>query len=284
MPSSDVQCEVPWAIGGAGVFPSGFMQYPVSSQVNKPVWSDPKVLTLYKASTTLYNPEILVFLRFRSHISGKVLDIGCGAGRTSFFLLQTSERYVGIDYSEEMIRACKARFPDANFRVCDFSKMAFAADAAFDFALFSFNGIDYVDHSTRIRGISEVHRILAKDGLFVFSSHNRNALPPRTAGPMLQFSPDPRRQLRLLKAFIAAWRNHQHNKKLETSAAEHVLINDHSHQFSLLTYYIGKKDQLEQLLRHGFDVIDIYDNMGRRLSSDADDSDSPWIYYVARKV
>jgi len=161
--------------------------------------------------------------------------------------------------------------------------MAFAADAAFDFALFSFNGIDCVDHSTRIRGISEVHRILTKDGLFVFSSHNRNALRPRTR-PMIQFSPDPRRQLRLLKAFIAAWRNHQHNKKLETSAADYALVNDHSHQFSLLMYYIGKKDQLEQLRNHGFDVIDIYDNMGRRLSRDADDSDSPWIYYVARKV
>src|SRR5437660_1753196 len=88
--------------------------------------------------------------------------------------------------------------------------------------------------------------------------------PPRCCTPSgLEQTPFAQKALmnwrcRLLKAFIAAWRNHQHNKKLETSAAEHVLINDHSHQFSLLTYYIGKKDQLEQLLSHGFDVIDIY--------------------------
>jgi len=258
------------------------MKYPESSQGNKPVWSDHRVLGLYKASTTLYNPEILIFLKFRCHVAGRVIDIGCGAGRTSFFLLQLSANYVGIDYSQEMVTACKARFPEADFRVCDFSEMSFAADAAFDLVLFSFNGIDYVDHGKRIKGINEVHRILAKHGLFIFSSHNRASRRPKT-DPKIQLSLDPRRQLRLIREFVTACQNRRRNKQLEISVAEYALINDHLLQYSLLTYYIGIKEQLEQLRSHGFDVIDIYDNTGTTLTRDWDGCDSPWIYYVARK-
>jgi len=46
----------------------------------------------------------------------------------------------------------------------------------FDFALFSFNGIDHIDCHDRIKVFQEVKRVLRKSGSFCFSSHNVNCI------------------------------------------------------------------------------------------------------------
>ena len=50
---------------------------------------------------------------------GSVLDLGVGAGRTVKALLEVSPDYLGIDYSQEMISACEARFPGIRFEHAD---------------------------------------------------------------------------------------------------------------------------------------------------------------------
>ncbi len=42
----------------------------------------------------------------------KMLDIGVGAGRTTVHFAPLVQEYVGIDYSENMIKACKSSFPN----------------------------------------------------------------------------------------------------------------------------------------------------------------------------
>jgi ubiquinone/menaquinone biosynthesis C-methylase UbiE len=42
----------------------------------------------------------------------KMLDIGVGRGRTTMHFAQAAEEYWAIDYSEEMIAACRERFRD----------------------------------------------------------------------------------------------------------------------------------------------------------------------------
>ena len=49
-------------------------------------------------------------------------------------------------------------------------------DSSFDFILFSFNGIDYMNHDERIRTLREIRRILKTGGYFCFSTHNLNFL------------------------------------------------------------------------------------------------------------
>jgi SAM-dependent methyltransferase len=47
----------------------------------------------------------------------KILDIGCGVGRWAFEFLDTSPRYVGTDFSQELIDIAKERFKGStNFR------------------------------------------------------------------------------------------------------------------------------------------------------------------------
>ena len=77
-----------------------------------------------------------------------ILDIGVGGGRTTEPLLEHADRYVGIDYSRTMIRACKERFSDrknAIFMERDARDLSFLGDDEFDLVVFSFNGIDCMD-------------------------------------------------------------------------------------------------------------------------------------------
>jgi SAM-dependent methyltransferase len=50
------------------------------------------------------------------------------------------------------------------------------ADNSFDFILFSFNGIDYVNSSDRSIVFREIYRICKPDGIFCFSTHNIQSL------------------------------------------------------------------------------------------------------------
>jgi SAM-dependent methyltransferase len=50
-------------------------------------------------------------------------------------------------------------------------------NSSFDAVVFSYNGIDYLHpDSARHRCLSEVHRVLRADGVFVFSTHNPRSL------------------------------------------------------------------------------------------------------------
>lgn len=50
---------------------------------------------------------------------GIVLDVGCGGGTTTKFLLENGMRVVGVDLSENMIEIAKREAPQAEFHICD---------------------------------------------------------------------------------------------------------------------------------------------------------------------
>jgi SAM-dependent methyltransferase len=71
-----------------------------------------------------------------------------------------------------MINKASSKFPTIDFRVGDVCDLPFNNDA-FDYILFSFNGIDHIHPERRgIQALREIHRMLKPDGLFLFSSHN----------------------------------------------------------------------------------------------------------------
>jgi len=102
-----------------------------------------------------------------------ILDIGVGGGRTTGYLAPNAGRYVGLDYSQEMVVAAQAKYPELQFRCADASDLSFLADGSFDVAVFSFNGIDSIPtDADRSACLREVGRVLRAGGRFVFSSHN----------------------------------------------------------------------------------------------------------------
>ena len=77
---------------------------------------------------------------------GDVLDIGIGGGRTTGLLRPAARSYVGLDISREMLALARERFPEADLRDGDAVGLAGLPHDAFDLVIFSYNGLDALDH------------------------------------------------------------------------------------------------------------------------------------------
>jgi len=138
-------------------------------------YQSPSVVSEYARQSELQPAEQELFAKhLRRDMS--ILDIGVGGGRTTPYLAGLTDRYVGIDYSEAMVDACRSRFPDQRFEWGDASDLTRFADGSFDAVIFSFNGIDTLGADGRSRCLSEIARVLTDGGVFIFSSHNARRL------------------------------------------------------------------------------------------------------------
>jgi ubiquinone/menaquinone biosynthesis C-methylase UbiE len=109
---------------------------------------------------------------FVGHPPARVLDIGCGAGRTTIGLADAGYETVAIDLSRSLLGLARRRFPSLDFYEMDAAALAFA-DRSFDAVLFSYNGIDCLHPvAARERCFAEAGRVLKPGGTFIFSSHN----------------------------------------------------------------------------------------------------------------
>jgi SAM-dependent methyltransferase len=100
----------------------------------------------------------------------RILDVGCGEGSLTEQIIAAGAAVVGVDASEEMIAAAKARGVDA--RLIDAERLPFERE--FD-AAFSNAALHWVrDHDAMLAG---VHRALKPGGRFVaeFGGHGNIA-------------------------------------------------------------------------------------------------------------
>jgi ubiquinone/menaquinone biosynthesis C-methylase UbiE len=218
---------------------------------------------------------------------GSVLDIGVGGGRTVKSLMNVSVDYLGIDYSEEMVNACRTRFPEVRFEHADARRMSNVRDASVSLAVFSCNGISMVGHEDRLAIMREVHRVLKPGGVFLFTTYNRNS-PEATAGfrfPELQLTVNPARMLlrtaRLVKdTAISLYQRRQHIKH-EVHTSRYAVLNDMCHNYGVMLYYITLAQQRRQLEDAGFlsDAV-AFDCRGRLI---VDDTTLDSMALVARK-
>ena len=80
-------------------------------------------VSMYRGELYIEPAEAQILRLFRGRWQDMdVLDIGVGAGRTAFIFAAIARTYVGIDYSEEMIKACKEDVGESEgvqFLTCD---------------------------------------------------------------------------------------------------------------------------------------------------------------------
>ena len=218
----------------------------------------------------------------------RMLDIGVGAGRTTLHFAPAVREYTGVDYAANMIRACHRRFPDApptvSFITCDARHMDRFDDASFDFVLFSFNGLDHIDHDGRIQALREIHRVSKPGGFFAFSAHNANSL-----GRLFSFRwAGLAKRPWLFPARLVKWLLLRLLNKAPRQLAGYpcVAINDGAHGFRLKTHYIHPDEQIKQLTGTGFTGIRIFTLDGSEVEPQTGTGNLQdfWLYYLCRKA
>jgi len=146
------------------------------NKINCKYFSRGAQLELFKeVYLDLLPPEEILFPK---HIKrgDSVLDLGCGAGRTTSFIHKMTEQVIGTDLSDVMIATAREKHPGIEFQIMDASKLDYP-DNSFDVVVFSYNGLCYLyPEEKRNDSIKEINRVLKDGGKIIFSSFNR--IPP----------------------------------------------------------------------------------------------------------
>jgi len=221
-----------------------------------------------------------------------ILDLGVGAGRTTWFLRLLTTDYVAIDWSPEMVAACRLLYAGIDARQGDASDLSAFPDARFKLVFFSYNGIDNLGRADRLRVLDEAWRVLEPDGLFVYSTLSklgpaymeRPVLATRRDGaePVMKFAG--RWCYRLLTTVDQYPRRARRWRHAKASARDHGdwAIAPLSALDFEMAYFTTVPGERKMLADHGFQVVQLISDDGRSLHDDA--HGCSWFHVVARKV
>ena len=238
-------------------------------------YSRPWVVAKY-SSVGLWPSEQVVCEAFFAPGS-RILDLGCGAGRTTVPLRQLGYDVVAVDLAKPMVDQAK-RFTDkvtapVSFAVADATDLPFR-DESREGILFSYNGIELIpkEHG-KVAAIAEAWRILKPGGYLIFTTHAFEAFN-RYAVSRLQ-----RLGIDLLNRLT---------KRADPDAEFGEIIPHPERNVEVYYMQINSPRKYRRLLKaQGFSVD--YFNSRSRIDTDRPpsrwaDFDGDFKFYVARKV
>lgn len=253
---------------------------------NQATYDRPEVAAIYAAQSHLQPAEATILELMRPKLAAaSMLDLGVGGGRTTVHFAKRVRAYVGADYSEVMVKACRARFAGypahISFKVCDARSMDMFPAGSFDLILFSHNGIDYVGHEDRLKILREIRRVGKPGATVCFSSHNLNWCANLFELRRL-VSLNPRRWIQMAKRLGLRFVFNPHVRTATVRSAAYLVFNDGAHRRKLLTYYVRPREQIRQL-QPDFGRIRVFSHASGAEITDASELDrveDRWLYYL----
>ena len=104
----------------------------------------------------------------------RIVDLGCGAGTVSKYLLSRGAEVHGVDLSESAIKiaeAVNAQFPRGSFRRADASRCSHLVDGSFDKAC-SVDVSEHCGYDVMLDIFAEAYRLLKPGGLYYVYTPN----------------------------------------------------------------------------------------------------------------
>lgn len=220
-----------------------------------------------------------------------ILDLGVGAGRTAWLLRLLTADYVALDWSPEMVDACRFLCPGTDVRRGDARDLSEFPTSRFKMVFFSYNGIDNLGHDDRIRVFDAVERVLQPDGLFVYSTLSKLGRAymerPQLAAKQREGEPAVKFAARLLYRLLTRRGEHERElgqwERAKTSAQDHGdwAIAPLAALGFEMAHFTTIAAETKTLAGRGLQIVSLISDDGRALTGDA--SECTWFHVVARK-
>jgi len=144
--------------------------------------SDPEELARGSKSSDIFSKKFLIFWEerflklFDPQADDKVLDAGCGNGEFMVKYAKFSRDWIGIDFSENMIKRAKDRVTDKNVKllVGNISSLPFE-DETFDRTL-CISVVQYLNDKNCKKALAELIRVTKKGGFIILHFKNSFSL------------------------------------------------------------------------------------------------------------
>jgi len=221
-----------------------------------------------------------------------ILDLGVGPGRTIALLHALSTQYVALDYQPAMVKRARTKFPAIDIQLGDARDLSRFANDSFALTVFSYAGIDAVDREGRARILSEVHRVLKPNGIFWFSTLNKDGHSPQERPWSPQWPTKGSNSLlghsaalaRTLKEIPIGLFNYASLNRLRSEGDGWLIAPFAAASFGLVVHYTTLANQQAELANVGFrPTIDIFDPTGKTVRVADDLHDIDFFNIVCRK-
>jgi SAM-dependent methyltransferase len=250
------------------------------ASLNADRWARGEYVDFY-ATSELRAAEEVLLERHRGALSGRVLELGSGAGRLTGHLCELAEVVHGVELSAAMVAYCRRTYPRALVEEGDLQDLSRFENGSFDAVFAPFNVLDVLGDRDRRLVLDDIRRVLKADGLLLMSSHNLD-FTPRLGPTVRLYLGSPRHPLRSARGLMRRLRNRRRMSSLQRVEEGYALRNDEAHDFSLLHYYISRDAQEEQLAEQGFELLECLDLDGNQVPAGSSAPRCSELHYAAR--
>jgi SAM-dependent methyltransferase len=255
----------------------------------EPSWGAADVVSQFRTEGFSDAGEQAALVAVERWARGDVLDVGVGGGRTTGLLAARAASYVGLDLSPEMLELARQRFPGVDLREGDAAGLRGLPEAAYDLVVFSFNGLDALDHDDRGSALAAMARVARPEGRVVFSSLNLDGVsfderPWRVAGGLLS----PRVRYHVAQAArhpgsaLRAVRNYRRSRHQAVDGHGWALRPLRAHEFRFVVHFATMEETVAEAAAAGLEVLAAYADDGSELAPTTRRTDADYVHFVCR--
>jgi len=138
----------------------------------------------------MLSPQFDIYEQVARHVSGKVVDVGCGTGFGTHILTRNAQEVHGIELDKNALKFAQRVFSNGNlvFHENDITQMfvPYIESGRYDFVVM----IDVIEHiENDLRAVKNCKKLLKPDGTFICSTPNALCRYRKSENHIREYSP-----------------------------------------------------------------------------------------------
>lgn len=122
----------------------------------------------YERSKIKYDNWLDLFQKIIENCSTPIIDLGCGCGNDTLYLVERGKKVIPCDYSKNAIKNIRKNFPEIEKAVCFDMQNGLPFDDNFTDLIICDLSLHYFKEETTFKILSDIKRVLTPNGTFIF--------------------------------------------------------------------------------------------------------------------